>query len=39
MKKLQMLSLVLVLILCLSVPAFAWTVGEVNWNEVDVTMA
>lgn len=38
MKKLQMLSLVLILSLCLSVPAFAWTVDEVNWNEVDVTM-
>ncbi len=39
MKKLQMLSFVLVLILCLSVPAFAWTVDEVNWNEVAATMA
>ncbi len=38
MKKFQILSLALALSLCLSVPAFAWTVDEVNWNEVDVTI-
>jgi hypothetical protein len=38
MKKLQILSFALILSLCLSVPAFAWTVDEVNWNEVDVTI-
>jgi hypothetical protein len=38
MKKLQILSLILVLSLCLSAPAFAWTVDDVNWNEVEVTI-
>ncbi|MGE4549216.1 MAG: S-layer homology domain-containing protein [Intestinibacillus sp.] len=38
MKKLQMLSLALILSLCLSIPAFAWTADDVNWDEVEVTM-
>ena len=38
MKKFQILSLALILSLCLSVPALAWTVDEVNWNEVEVTI-
>ncbi|MEM5767447.1 MAG: hypothetical protein AAGU23_04545, partial [Bacillota bacterium] len=38
MKKFQILSLTLILSLCLSVPALAWTVDEVNWNEVEVTI-
>lgn len=38
MKKLQILSLILVLSLCLCAPAFAWTVDDVNWAEVEVTI-
>jgi hypothetical protein len=38
MKKLQILSFVIILCLCLSVPAIAWTVDDVIWDEVEITI-